>query len=194
VITPESTLADVCFLVAAALEQHGITSVLTGGSAAALYAPNAYMSSDADFILERDDPLATVEIALRPLGFARHGRSRMFEHPTSRFTVEFPRGPLSVGGDYIRETTLVERGGRQLRILTRTDCIRDRLAHYYFWDDFTALNAAVGVAAQNPQDVDFDRLRTWTQRESPALSGKLEEFERRLQAKLEACEPNSPRR
>ncbi|GAC1590809.1 MAG: hypothetical protein NVS3B28_18100 [Candidatus Velthaea sp.] len=59
-ITAASTLSDVCFAISAALEARGISSVLTGGSAAALYAPQAYMSDDADFILDTDDPLDEV--------------------------------------------------------------------------------------------------------------------------------------
>jgi hypothetical protein len=158
-ITAASTLADDCFAVAAALEAHGMSGVLTGGSAAALYAPQTYMSRDADFILVADNPLAEVAIALGPIGFQRDGRSRIFVHPNSEFTVDFPKGPLSVAGEYIHETHVLEHGDLRLRILTRIDCIRDRLAHFYFWNDYTALNAAVGVAAQNFDGVDIDLLR-----------------------------------
>ncbi|MFY9779018.1 MAG: hypothetical protein WAJ85_00735 [Candidatus Baltobacteraceae bacterium] len=67
-ITKESTLADVCCAVSAALESHGMSAILTGGSAAALYAPQSYLSYDADFILEADDPLDDVVAALRARG------------------------------------------------------------------------------------------------------------------------------
>jgi hypothetical protein len=183
-ITAESTLADVCFAVSAALETHGMSGVLTGGSAAALYAPQAYMSDDADFVLDADDPLAKVAIALEPIGFQRDGKSRIFVHPNCKFTVDFPKGPLSVGGEYIHETHVLEHGDLRLRILTRTDCIRDRLAHFYFWSDYTALNAAVGVAAQNSDEVEIDLLRAWTERESPELLEKFAEFEQRLHRAL----------
>lgn len=183
-ITAESTLADVCFAVSAALEAHGMSGVLTGGSAAALYAPQAYMSDDADFILDADDPLAEVAIALETIGFQRDGKARIFVNPNSKFTVDFPKGPLSVGGEYIHKTHVLEHGDRRLRILTRTDCIRDRLAHFYFWSDFTALNAAVGVATQDFDEVELDLLRAWTERESPELLEKFAEFEQRLRRAL----------
>jgi len=157
-----------------------MSAVLTGGSAAALYAPQAYMSHDADFILVADNPLHKVAIVLEPIGFLRDGKSRIFVHPTSAFTVDFPKGPLAVGGEYVHETHEVERRGVRLRVLTRTDCIRDRLAHFYFWSDYTALNAAVAVAAHNIHKADIDVLRAWTERESPALLEKFDEFERRL--------------
>jgi len=181
-ITAKSTLADVCFAVSAALEAHGMSAILTGGSAAAVYAPQAYMSRDADFVLEGDDSLDKVAIALKPIGFLRDGKSRIFVHPTSPFTVDFPKGPLAVGGEYVHETHVIRRRGMRLRILRRTDCIRDRLAHFYFWSDYTALNAAVAVAARNTHKADIDDLRAWTERESPALLQKFAEFERRLRA------------
>ena len=72
-ITRESTLADICFAVAAALDAHNMSGVLTGGSAAALYAPFGYMSRDADFTLDDDNPLDEVTIALASIGFYRAG-------------------------------------------------------------------------------------------------------------------------
>jgi hypothetical protein len=179
-IAEQSTLTDVCFAVSAALEARGMPGVLTGGSAAAVYAPQAYMSYDADFILENDDPLHEIAIALRPIGFQREGRSRIFTHSNSQFTVDFPKGPLSVGGEYVHEISVLQHGDLRLRILMRVDCIRDRLAHFYHWNDYTALNAAVGVAAQAPDEVDMEFLRGWTERESPVLLEKFAEFERRL--------------
>ena len=77
----------------------------------------------------------------------------------------------------------VERGQLQLRILTRFDCIRDRLSHFYYRKDFTALNAAVAVATENPHEVDLDRLQSWTEREGPALLNEL----RRVQAAAPGC-------
>ena len=183
-IDGQSTLEDVCFAVAQALEAHGIAAVLTGGSAAALYAPHAYMSSDADFVLDADDPLDVVAIALAVVGFARHGRSRIFLHPRSAFTIDFPKGPLAVGGDYVRQTVTLKRGAATLCILSRTDCIRDRLAHFFHWGDYTALNAAVGVAIESIDDVDMDLLNAWTAREGIEHVTKFGEFEHRVRSAL----------
>lgn len=176
-IKRESTLADVCFAVSQALEAHGITAVLTGGSAAAVYAPHAYASHDADFVLESDEPLEEIVGALRPIGFKRDGKSRIFMHPDTSFTIDFPRGPLAVGGDYVRDTAILTNGDMTLRILSPTDCVRDRLAHFYHWDDFTALNAAVAVAAANIGNIDMDLLRSWSEREDNLA--KFAEFKRR---------------
>lgn len=177
-ISRESTLVDVCFAVSQALEAYGISAVLTGGSAAAVYAPHVYTSYDADFVLQRDEPLNEIAGALRSIGFSRDGRSRIFVHPDTRYTIDFPRGPLAVGGDYVRETATLTNGDRRLRILSPTDCVRDRLAHFYHWDDYTALKAAVGVAAAQIQNLHLDLVQSWSTREEHSV--KFAEFERRL--------------
>ena len=123
-IDGNSSLEDVCFAVSDALRAHGMEAVLTGGSAAALYAP--------------------------------------------------------VAGDYVRQTATLTRGESTLRILTRTDCVRDRLAHFYHWNDYTALDAAVWVAAASPDEIDMALLLEWTRRERREFSAKLGEFTARL--------------
>lgn len=100
--------------------------------------------------------------------------------------MDFPKGPLAVAREYIHETAIIERGSSRIRILTRFDCVRDRLAHFYCWDDFTALGAAVAVASDEASDVDFIDIRAWTERENPALLEKFGEFERRAAAALKA--------
>ncbi len=102
----------------------------------------------------------------------------MFAHPDTKFTIDFPRGPLAVGGDYVHETATLTNGDMTLRILSPTDCVRDRLAHFYHWEDYTALKAAVGVAAANIDNLDVGLLRSWSTREESL--NKFAEFERRL--------------
>lgn len=143
-----------------------------------MYAPQVYTSLDADFVLEEERPIAEVAKALGPIGFARDGKSGIFRHKHTKYTVDFPKGPLAVGGDYVYETATLTLGKTTLRILSRTDCIRDRLAHFYHWDDYTALAAAVGVALAGVTDVDIALLRGWSIRERH--SKKFAEFERRL--------------
>lgn len=179
-----STLEDVVFAVASVLERHDITGVLTGGSAAAIYAPSNVSSLDADFVLESTPEERLLERALAEIGFRRSTTIGMFEHPDSSFTADFPRGPLAVGGDYIRETAIITRGAMRLRILTPTDCVRDRLSHFYHWNDYQALDAAVSVARVHRENIDIDELRRWTAREgahpSQSFEERFREFLRRV--------------
>lgn len=184
-IDENSTLEDVCFEISSALDRHSITGVLTGGSAATVYAPDVYTSYDADFVLTSYPERKRLERALAEIGYLPSVMAGMYEHSRTAYTLDFPAGPLAVGGDYIRETTMLEKGNLRLRILTATDCVRDRLAGFYHWDDYTSLNAAVGVARAHRDRIDFDRLQEWSQRESgppPTDYGiKYTEFLRRLE-------------
>jgi hypothetical protein len=180
-----STLEEVCFAVAGALEKAELRAVLTGGSAAAIYAPKSYTSYDADFVLEGVVRAGELERALLSIGFRPTAAGGMFAHALTSYTVDFPKGPLAVGAEYVRESAALKRGGITLRILTPTDCVRDRLAHFYFWDDYTALAAAVGVTrSEHGNAVDIDDLRKWTRRESAASGSsyapKFAEFNRRV--------------
>jgi hypothetical protein len=166
VIDEDSTLEDVCFEVAAALDRFSIKGVLTGGSAATVYSPDSYASKDADFVLTGSAKRDNLREALATIGFVPSDTVGMFEHPRTPYTVDFPKGPLAVGGDYIQAVATLERGGVRLNILTVTDCVRDRLAHFFHWDDYTALTAAIGVARSHRQSVDIANLREWTDRES----------------------------
>ena len=49
-------------------------------------------------------------------------------------------------------------------MLTPTDCIKDRLAAYYHWDDEQCLQQAVWVAQQN--EFDLESVREWSIKES----------------------------
>ena len=179
-IDENSTLEDVCFAVAFALEAGSVEAVLTGGSAATIYAAGAYSSLDADFVLTRDVRGTKLDEILATLGYRPAATRGMFEHPRSRFTIDFPKGPLAVGGDYVQNIATLVRGDAQLRILTITDCVKDRLAHFFFWDDFTALRAAVAVAQAHRDSVDGDELKKWTAAESGRagkdLEPKLDQF------------------
>ena len=124
-ITSRSTLPDVCFAVCTALWRSGTVAVLTGGSAATLYAPERYQSHDADFvIMMARDPQGTAT-ALADLGFVERGG--MYHHPDTRYTVEFPPGPLSIGSMIVSDYETIRRGPETLHVLSRTDVVCDRL-------------------------------------------------------------------
>ncbi|HEX3671779.1 MAG TPA: hypothetical protein VHT92_08780 [Candidatus Cybelea sp.] len=163
-ITAASSLEDVCFAVCTSLEQAGTVAVLTGGSAATYYAPASYQSGDADFIIRFSSDLGRAGDAIRALGYREVGGT--YHHATNIFTVEFPPGPLAIGGDIVRSYETVTRDDEILYVLSRTDCVRDRLAAFYFFSDRSALAAAVAVATSGP--IDFAAIQRWSLREGEA--------------------------
>ena len=100
-ITNRTTLTELATLVSEALEAAGITATLSGGAAVSIYSDNRYPSEDLDFVTVAG--VEEIGSALKPLGFNHRGRPRLsvFEHPATRWYLEFPPAPLSFGGTYV---------------------------------------------------------------------------------------------
>ena len=160
-----SSLTDVAFAVCTALHHAGIEAVLTGGSAAAFYAPAVLQSYDADFILKYGARSRDVRDALASLGF-RSRASGDFAHPNVPYTVEFPAGPLAVGSDLITLWSTERRGDELLHVLTPTDVVRDRFLHFFAWPDVSAYAAAITVGKAMRQRVDWALFERWARREA----------------------------
>ena len=108
------------------------------------------------------------------LGFSEY--NRYFIHPDTKLFIEFPKGPLVIGNAPVKEISTRENGTGLLRLLTPTDCIKDRLAAYYYWDDLQSLKQAVWVAKQNIFNI--QDIKTWSKEEGE-LSAFLV-FEKKL--------------
>ena len=178
-ISADSTLAQVALTVATTLSRYGIRAVLTGGACVSIYTDGEYVSRDADFVIQT--PAAAlqrrVDEAMATLGFVRN--NDRYVHDLTPFYVEFPPGPLSIGGDLdIRPVELKVDTGTAL-LLSPTDCCRDRLAGFYFWDDRQSLECAVNVALH--RDVGLRRIKAWSTTEGSAE--KYEEFVRELRSR-----------
>lgn len=161
------TLEDMCFQVCTALDSVGTRAVLTGGSAATVYAPHVYQSFDADFVVTLGNT-SDAGKALARIGFRQKGR--VYRRRGTKYTLEFPPGPLAVGNDYITDYATIRRDKELLHVLHPTDCARDRLVWFYHYRDFSALAAAIGVAESH--SIDMDAICEWSKRE-----GALEKFQ-----------------
>jgi hypothetical protein len=162
-ITEESSLEDVCFAVCTALAHAGTVAVLTSGSAATYYAPQSYQSGDADFIITFSSDTARAGTVLRELGYREIGGT--YHRDINIFTIEFLPGPLAIGGDLVDSYETVQRDSEVLYVLSRKDCVRDRLASFYFFDDRSAL-AAIAVAQSGPMSL--ASIRRWSEKEGEA--------------------------
>lgn len=52
------------------------------------------------------------------------------------------------------------------------DCVKDRLASFYFWNDKESLNQAIDVCKE--QKIDFKEIAEWSQQEG--YENKFQEF------------------
>jgi hypothetical protein len=177
-IDADTSLPDVARAVCTALDRVGVTAVLTGGSAATYYAPAAYQSVDIDFVavvFETEDP-EDVEREFASLGY-RLERDH-YRHESSPFPLEFPAGPLAVGGDLVREWSTERTADGVLHVLRPTDCCKDRLAAFFHWNDRSGLAQALAVYTATGKHVHLEEIEAWAEREGAVH--QYAEFVRRL--------------
>ena len=144
-----------------ALKAENIPVVLSGGSCVEIYSRGEYTSYDIDLINQYNTQFKKIKEVMESLGFKE--KDRYFVHPETKLFVEFPSGPLGVGDAPVEEIAEIDTEAGVLRLLTPTDCIKDRLAAYYHWNDEQCLQQAVWVAQQNI--FDLESVRAWSERE-----------------------------
>ena len=150
-----------------ALKKEDISVVLSGGSCVEIYSRGEYTSYDIDLINQYNEQFKKIKKVMDTLGFSE--KDRYFVHPDTLLFVEFPSGPLGVGDAPVEEIAEIDTEAGVLRLLTPTDCIKDRLAAYYHWNDEQCLQQAVWVAERNA--FDLENVRKWSEAE-----GKSEKF------------------
>lgn len=172
-LTRRSSLTHVALTVGDALRSHRIKAVLTGGACAGMYSGGAYVSVDADFVLMEDVDRARLDEAMASVGFERTGDR--YVHATVPFYVEFPRGPLAIGGDEAIRPVVRKLAHKRALALSATDSCRDRLAAYYHWNDRQSLDVAIRIALRNR--IQWSTVERWSTKEN-AHSRYLEFRER----------------
>jgi hypothetical protein len=170
----DMSMEELAGYVCSQLEKEGIKTVLSGGSCVEIYSQGKYTSDDIDLIDRFNGGHTKIKNVMVQLGFKEH--NRYFVHEDTRYFIEFPRGPLGVGDAPITEIASRENETGILRLLTPNDCIKDRLAAYYHWDDPQSLEQAIWVAQQNKFDI--DSIKEWSMNEKEL--DKFEIFKSRL--------------
>ena len=160
-ISKDTPLRKLAFILSDFLAKDGIDSVLTGGACVSLYTENEYLSYDLDFVLMDLANRKKARKKMEILGFKPDGRH--FRHPDSPFLVEFLSPPLSVGEEPVREVRSLHEEGLILMLLSPTDCVKDRLAGFFHWNDIPSLEQAILVCLS--QTVDLDEIHRWSRAE-----------------------------
>ena len=155
------SVGELAAYISSHLRDFGIDVVLSGGSCVTIYSAGKYVSKDLDFIDTRFATPREIRDAMFEIGFMPE--NRYFRHPEVELLVEFPSGPPAVGKEPIGAINEIEFSTGVLRILSPTDCVKDRLAAYYHWKDLQSLEQAVLVARSN--DVDLHEIKRWSKGE-----------------------------
>ena len=169
-------LGELAAYVCSHLERRGIHVVLSGGGCVTIYASGRYTSMDLDFIDRLQTTRRKLKTTLVEIGFSE--KDRYFIHPDTPFFLEFPSGPLAVGGEPVARVEELRMETGTLRLLTPTDCVKDRLAAFYHWNDRQCLQQAVWVALERP--VSWEDLERWSHQEGEMR--KFEEFRKKFEA------------
>lgn len=157
------------------LEGEGISCVLVGGAVVSIYSKGAYRSGDLDMITEKRRLLPE---ALAKIGF-QPSKSHYFKHPEcDHLVLEFPKGPVELGEQYpvIPAEVIVE--GRVIKLLSPTDCVKDRMASFIHWKSKDAFNQAVLVCRTQAENINMKELADWCEREGS--SSAFQELKRNL--------------
>lgn len=151
------------------LKKYGIEITLAGGSCVSIYSDERYVTSDLDFVETTDTKRKILANYLKEIGF--YEEDRFFKHPETNYFIDFLAGPLAVGAEPIMEIIKIDTEMGSLKLISPTECVKDRLAAYFFWNDLQCLQQAILVAKYNK--IDIDEVRRWAEKE-----GELEKFKK----------------
>jgi hypothetical protein len=153
------TQAELAAYVQSHLQTKGISVILSGGAAVAIYTENKYVSADIDLVNVNFVNRKKIVEAMKEIDFSE--KNRYFIHPDTKHIVEFPPGPLSVGEEPVKRIIEIKFSTGLLRVISETDCVKDRLAAYYFWNDQQSLAQAILVAKS--ARINMSEIKRWSQ-------------------------------
>lgn len=149
--------------VASHLKRKGIDTVLVGGAVVSIYTKGAYKSGDLDLV-KTSLFVDKLPEAMKEIGFDRKSQ-RHFKHPDcDHIFVEFPGSFLEIGDDNQISPDEMDVEGTKIKILSPTDCVKDRLASYIYFKARECFDQAVMVARKHP--IKFEEVRRWCKREN----------------------------
>jgi hypothetical protein len=164
-----NSLLELGAIVCEGLKNDGLEAFLSGGAVVSIYTNNKYESYDLDFVSM--DDRTSIKRCMEKLGFRRHS-SRYFVHPNNRYFVEFPGSAVAIGDELISEFFEIKVAQGTLKLLTPTDCVKDRLAAFYHWNDPQSLDQAIMVAKAHP--IKIESVKKWSAKEG--MSEKFKVF------------------
>lgn len=169
-------LKEAAAAVHASLVGGGHEPILGGQACAAIYGGQTIKSRTLEFAI-REFSVTKVNALMGALGFLPK-EARTYTNVSCPFEVVLVAAPLTVGDDAIDGSRMIKTSSGPLRMLTPTDCVRQRLSMFYRWGDRSALAEAVQVAKR--QAIDMDLVCRWSEWEW--ATDRYQEFLRALEA------------
>lgn len=164
--------------VATELTKNEVDVILVGGAVVSIYSEGAYRSGDLDFVINDFKREKLDQVLRNNLGFEKI--SRHYKHPEcDHIYIEFSTFPAAIGKDYSIVPDQVENEGQIIKIYSPTDCVRDRLANFAFFEAAECLDQAVLVATKHP--INLKKVEEWCKSEK--VTEKFEIFINKLKNK-----------
>lgn len=157
----EMSIGELGAFVCTHLEKNQISCTLSGGACVSIYSKNRYQSYDLDFIEKLSSTRKRKREVMALINFYEEGR--YFKNDETSYIIEFPAGPLGIGEEIINDFQQIVFETGELKMLTPTDCVKDRLAAFYHWDDKQCLEQAIMVAVA--QKIDYENIKSWSKKE-----------------------------
>ncbi len=168
-ITKSMKRKDFAAVVVRQLEKHGISCVLVGGACVSIYTNEKHASHDLDFISPHSHE--SISDSLAEIGFQKEGR--YFTHINSKLYVEFPTGPVAIGNQTpIKPEGELKVKNTVIQMYSPTQCVMDRLAAWFHWNDRRSLIHALWVCEKHP--INLDKIKRWAAKEDQ--TAKFEQF------------------
>jgi hypothetical protein len=153
-------IKDLACFIYELLKNHGIEAVLVGGACVSIYSQNRYQSYDLDFVTY--EHLRIIEEVFKKIGFKRLGRC--FMHDECPYLIDFVNPPIAIGNESISHFETLQTSRGSLKLLTPTDCVKDRLASFFHWNDQQAFEQALLVAKDH--HIDLSDIERWAKAEA----------------------------
>ena len=166
------SISDLAAVVNNKFTEHNMKTVLVGGACVAIYSNNRYLSYDLDFVTYESKE--KIKTALADLGFVLKGKH--FARNDCPYFIEFVSPPVAVGEEMVYKFGSLDTPFGHVVLLTPTDCVKDRLASFFHWQDMQALEQAIMVFQD--QKVDLKEIERWAKSENHL--DKFKEFTRAL--------------
>jgi hypothetical protein len=158
------SLKNLAGLISDKLKEYGLEAVLSGGACVSIYSVNRYRSYDLDFVSPSVDLMGRKIIsAMAEIGFTLTPNN-YFANKKCKYFIEFICSPLSVGSEKVKHIRKMRTKYGMLSIISPTDCVKDRLAAYFHWNDRQSLEQALMVA--RAQKIDLKELKRWAKAEN----------------------------
>lgn len=123
------------------------------------------------------EDLKKVKKVLSALGF--NEKNGCFFRSDCPWFIEFVSPPVAIGGETVRDFASVSMPTGTVKMLSPLDCIKDRLAAYYHWNDLQSLDQALDVAVEIIP-LDLGIIEQWSIKEGQ--SKKYAEFASRYES------------